>query len=148
MVVSCWCLQLLASTARGGMDHTEDARLDKITRPPRWRHLEVEKIERGGRAAVHDDHSWFVWPCRDEPRIGRAYAVRTPTPTPTPSNQKQARFPLGLGCVGSVLVFNCRIHDMGLLLNCSVLVFNCRICTTSTMVSPYRYGSFSENCSV
>ena len=57
---------------------------------------------------MHDDHSWFVWPCRDEPRIGRAYAVRTPTPTP--SNQKQAHF--GLGCLfGSVLVFNCRIYE-------------------------------------
>lgn len=57
-----------------------DARLDKITRPPRWRHLELEKIERGGRAAVHDDRSWFVWTCRDEPRIGRAYALQLQRP--------------------------------------------------------------------
>lgn len=39
--------QLVASSARRGMDHTEDARLDKITRPPPWRHVELEKIERG-----------------------------------------------------------------------------------------------------
>jgi hypothetical protein len=82
-----------------------DARLDKITRPPRWRHLELEKIERGGRAAVHDDRSWFVWPCRDEPRIGRAYALQLQRPQA--SDQKQARlFPLGSGRFASGILLS------------------------------------------
>ena len=54
------------------MDHTGDARLDQINRPPPWRHVAVEKIERGAAAAVHGDRPWVVWPRRDERRIGSA----------------------------------------------------------------------------